>query len=130
MGNTDGNLVMMLCFSSAAASFFSSAVVLVGLSTFVDSYTRNFSSFSPDLACAQLIIHPIPCCPFLQNPAGFAKKNSVLRRDLSLPFDPLFPLVTSTALTNNVVLGTTASVNFKHNSYATATRINRSRERA
>jgi len=101
-----------------------SAIALAGLSAFVESYTRNFSSFSPILAFAWIFLYHIPCFPFLQSPANFAKTNSELCRDLSpLPFDPLFPLVTSTAVTNNGILGTptSPSVKWRHNSHASAT---------
>lgn len=95
--------------------------MLVDLFTSVDSYTRNLFSFSSDLAPDKFSLCHIPCCrtPFLQNHVGFAKKNSELCCDLSLPFDPLFPLVTHTALTNSIILRTVASssVKFKHNSY-------------
>lgn len=60
-----------------------------------------------------------PATSFLQNHVCFARKNNELPYDLSLPFDPLFPLVTHTALTNSIILRTMASpsVKFKHNSY-------------
>lgn len=127
----DRNISVMLSFSSADSSSVSSAIALTGLSTFLESYTRNFSSFSPALARAYLFRHCIPFCTFLQSPAGFAKKNSELCCDRSLPFDPLFPLVTSTALSNDVILGITASpsVKFRRNSHASATKLNRPRER-